>query len=100
MAEPISVPVVSQQRQQVGEINLPDDLFNGPVRAHLPEEPRLVLRQQLGMHLVDAEGLRGRLGGPAVVATEQRGAESPLVQARDRSVFHVRFRQPRSCRGR
>jgi large subunit ribosomal protein L4 len=35
VAEPISVPVVSQERQQVDEMTLPDTLFSGPVRAHL-----------------------------------------------------------------
>lgn len=43
MAEPISVPVVSQLREQVGEFTLPEKLFSGPVRAHLIYE---VVRMQ------------------------------------------------------
>ncbi len=43
MAEPISIQVVSQQRQPVGEMTLPDKIFNGPVRQHLLYE---VVRMQ------------------------------------------------------
>ena len=43
MAEPISMQVLSQQKQPVGEMTLPDSLFSGPVRQHLLYE---VVRMQ------------------------------------------------------
>ena len=35
MGEPVTVPVVSQANQPVGEVTLPPDVFSGPVRRHL-----------------------------------------------------------------
>jgi len=35
VAEPLTVPVVSQQKEAVGEITLSAAVFNGPVRKHL-----------------------------------------------------------------
>ena len=35
MAEPLTVPVLSQQNERVGEMTLPADVFAGPVRRHL-----------------------------------------------------------------
>lgn len=35
MSEPLTVPVVSQHNEPVGEMTLPADVFNGPVRRHL-----------------------------------------------------------------
>src|ERR1044071_6989240 len=35
MSEPVTVPIVSQANQPVGELNLPPALFSGPVRRHL-----------------------------------------------------------------
>ncbi len=35
MAEPLTVPIVSQQKEAVGEITLSAAVFNGPVRKHL-----------------------------------------------------------------
>ena len=35
MSEPLTVPVVSQANQPVGEVTLPADVFSGPVRKHL-----------------------------------------------------------------
>ena len=43
MAEPMSVPVISQQRETVGEMTLSEKVFCGPVRAHLLYE---VVRMQ------------------------------------------------------
>ena len=43
MAEPISIQVVSQQREPMGELALPEKLFSGPVRSHLLYE---VVRMQ------------------------------------------------------
>lgn len=47
MADPISLKVLSQERQPVGEVTLPDKLFNGPVRSHLLYE---VVRMQQANH--------------------------------------------------
>lgn len=35
MAEPLTVPVISQRNESVGEVTLPTELFGGPVRKHL-----------------------------------------------------------------
>ena len=35
MPEPLTVPVLSQRNEPVGELTLPADLFSGPVRRHL-----------------------------------------------------------------
>ena len=35
MTEPLTVPVVSQTNERVGEVALPPELFGGPVRRHL-----------------------------------------------------------------
>jgi len=35
VSEPLTVPVVSQANQPVGEVTLPADVFSGPVRKHL-----------------------------------------------------------------
>lgn len=35
MAEPVTIPVVSQRNEPVGEIGLPAEVFGGPVRRHL-----------------------------------------------------------------
>ena len=35
MSEPLTVPVLSQQNERVGEISLPAQVFAGPVRRHL-----------------------------------------------------------------
>src|SRR3989304_4964405 len=35
MAEPRTVPVVTQAKVPVGELTLPESLFGGPVRRHL-----------------------------------------------------------------
>ncbi|HVO24898.1 MAG TPA: 50S ribosomal protein L4 [Candidatus Margulisiibacteriota bacterium] len=35
MSEPLTLPVLSQQNERVGEISLPADVFSGPVRRHL-----------------------------------------------------------------
>ena len=35
MAEPVTVPVVSQRNEPVGELGLPAEVFGGPVRRHL-----------------------------------------------------------------
>jgi len=43
VAEPMSVPVISQQRETVGEMTLSEKVFCGPVRAHLLYE---VVRMQ------------------------------------------------------
>lgn len=43
MSDPVTLPVLSQQNQPVGEIVLPAAVFNGPVRRHLLYE---VVRMQ------------------------------------------------------
>ncbi len=35
MSEPVTVPLLSQRNEPVGEITLPPELFGGPVRRHL-----------------------------------------------------------------
>jgi len=35
VAEPVTIPVVSQRNEPVGEIGLPAEVFGGPVRRHL-----------------------------------------------------------------
>lgn len=35
MSEPLTVPIVSQRNEPVGEMALPADVFSGPVRRHL-----------------------------------------------------------------
>jgi len=35
MSEPVTVPVLSQSNQPVGEVILPAEIFSGPVRRHL-----------------------------------------------------------------
>jgi len=35
VAEPLTVPVISQRNESVGEVTLPTELFGGPVRKHL-----------------------------------------------------------------
>jgi large subunit ribosomal protein L4 len=35
VTDAVTVPILSQQNQAVGELTLPPDLFNGPVRRHL-----------------------------------------------------------------
>jgi large subunit ribosomal protein L4 len=35
MGEPITVPVLNQSKEPVGDVTLPADLFGGPVRRHL-----------------------------------------------------------------
>jgi len=35
VSEPLTLPVLSQQNERVGEISLPADVFSGPVRRHL-----------------------------------------------------------------
>ncbi len=44
MAEPLKVRVVSQQNESLGEIELPQEVFGGPVRRHLLHE---TVRMQL-----------------------------------------------------
>lgn len=35
MSDPVTVPVLSQRNETVGEVSLPAEVFNGPVRRHL-----------------------------------------------------------------
>jgi large subunit ribosomal protein L4 len=65
VAEPISIQVVSQDRETVGELTLPEKLFSGPVRSHLLYE---VVRMQqanrrAGTHATKTRG--GVRGGGA-----------------------------------
>jgi large subunit ribosomal protein L4 len=44
VAEPLTVPLVSQQNEPVGELGLPAEMFAGPVRRHLLYE---IVKMQL-----------------------------------------------------
>ena len=44
MSDPIRTPVLSQEKQSVGEVDLPGDIFGAPLRAHLLYE---IVKSQL-----------------------------------------------------
>lgn len=72
MAEPMSVPILSQQRETVGEMTLPAEVFCGPVRQHLLYE---VVRMQqankrAGTHSTKT---RGAVSGGGVKPWRQKG---------------------------
>jgi large subunit ribosomal protein L4 len=72
VAEPISVPILSQQRETVGEVTLPAKVFCGPVRQHLLYE---VVRMQqanrrAGTH---ATKTRGAVSGGGIKPWRQKG---------------------------
>lgn len=72
MADPISVQILSQQRQPVGEMTLPDKVFNGPVRPHLLYE---VVRMQQANHRAGthATKTRGAVRGGGAKPWRQKG---------------------------
>jgi large subunit ribosomal protein L4 len=72
VAEAISIQVVSQHRETVGELTLPEKLFSGPVRSHLLYE---VVRMQqanrrAGTH---ATKTRGAVSGGGAKPWRQKG---------------------------
>jgi large subunit ribosomal protein L4 len=59
VSEPLTVPVVSQQNERLGEVVLPPELFGGPVRRHLLYEAVKMQRanRRAGTHATKTRGL-------------------------------------------
>lgn len=72
MAEPISVPILSQQRQPVGEMPLSQAVFGAPLRPHLLHEVVRMQRanRRAGTHSTKT---RGAVSGGGAKPWRQKG---------------------------
>lgn len=72
MPDPVSIPVMSQRNEVVGEVSLPSELFAGPVRRHLLYE--VVRMQQANRRAgTSATKTRGFVSGGGKKPWRQKG---------------------------